>query len=95
MLDDLGVVLAAAGVGFADVVKTTIFLTDMADFQTVNAIYGRRFAGFAGPLHRTGRRACRRAGRSRSRWSPTHRSSRGQFGYVGADPVDRLRDRDH
>ena len=45
VLDNLGAVLAAAGAGFADVVKTTIFLTDMADFQTVNAIYGRRFAG--------------------------------------------------
>jgi len=26
-------------------VKTTIFLTDMGDFQTVNAIYGKRFSG--------------------------------------------------
>jgi 2-iminobutanoate/2-iminopropanoate deaminase len=45
VLDNLGAVLAAAGAGFADVVKTTIFLTDMADFQTVNTIYGRRFSG--------------------------------------------------
>ena len=45
VLDNLAAVLAAAGVSFADVVKTTIFLTDMADFQTVNAIYGRRFSG--------------------------------------------------
>ena len=34
-------VLDAAGLTFADVVKTTIFLADMADFATVNAIYGR------------------------------------------------------
>jgi len=34
-------VLDAAGVTFEDVVKTTIFLADMADFAVVNAIYGR------------------------------------------------------
>ena len=45
VLDNLAAVLAAAGASFADVVKTTIFLTDMADFQTVNAIYGKRFSG--------------------------------------------------
>ena len=45
VLDNLAAVLAAAGASFADVVKTTIFLTDMADFQTVNAIYGKRFPG--------------------------------------------------
>ncbi|MBE0503521.1 MAG: reactive intermediate/imine deaminase [Desulfuromonadales bacterium] len=36
--------LAAAGVGFERVVKTTIFLVDMADFAVVNAVYGRHFA---------------------------------------------------
>jgi len=35
--------LAAAGASFAHVVKTTIFLADMADFAAVNAIYGERF----------------------------------------------------
>ena len=34
-------VLAAAGATLADVVKTTIFLTDLADFSTVNDIYSR------------------------------------------------------
>ncbi len=43
VLDNLGAVLAAAWAGFANVVKTTIFLADMADFATVNAIYGERF----------------------------------------------------
>lgn len=37
--------LAAAGLGFGQVVKTTIFLTDLADFAAVNEIYGRRFEG--------------------------------------------------
>lgn len=45
VLDNLAAVLAAAGVSFANVVKTTIFLVDMADFQTVNALYGKRFSG--------------------------------------------------
>ena len=43
VLANLGAVLAAAGAGFADVVKTTIFLEDMSDFARVNAIYGERF----------------------------------------------------
>ena len=33
----------AAGLGLADVAKTTVFLADMADFATVNAVYGRFF----------------------------------------------------
>ena len=45
-MDNLAAVLAAAGATFADVVKTTIFLTDLADFGTVNAIYGARFGQF-------------------------------------------------
>ncbi|HEY5937726.1 MAG TPA: Rid family hydrolase, partial [Kofleriaceae bacterium] len=40
---NLGSVLAAAGAGWGDVVKTTIFLADMEDFATVNAIYGEKF----------------------------------------------------
>ncbi len=44
VLDNLTAVLAAAGASTADVVKTTLFLVDMADFATVNAIYGKRFA---------------------------------------------------
>lgn len=38
-LRNLSAVLDAAGLTFADVVKTTIFLTDMGDFGAVNAIY--------------------------------------------------------
>ncbi len=43
VLENLGAVLAAAGGSFANVVKTTIFLADMADFAAVNAIYGEKF----------------------------------------------------
>lgn len=45
VLDNLAAVLTAAGAGFADVVKTTIFLTDLGDFAAVNAVYAERFAG--------------------------------------------------
>lgn len=37
-------VLKAADMGFGNVIKTTIFLTNMADFATVNEIYGKSFA---------------------------------------------------
>ena len=40
-LRNLAAVLDAAGLAWADVVKTTIFLVDMADFVAVNAVYGR------------------------------------------------------
>lgn len=43
VLDNLEQVLKSAGMTFADVVKTTIFLTDLADFAAVNAIYATRF----------------------------------------------------
>ena len=38
-LENLKAVLEAAGLSFAHVVKTTIFLTDMADFAAVNEVY--------------------------------------------------------
>ncbi len=41
---NLGALLTAAGYGFDDIVKTTIFLVDLADFATVNEIYGRAFS---------------------------------------------------
>lgn len=41
VLANLTSVLDAAGCSWGDVVKTTVFLVDMADFATVNAIYGR------------------------------------------------------
>jgi 2-iminobutanoate/2-iminopropanoate deaminase len=40
-LKNLTAVLDAAGCTFDDVVKTTLFLADIADFTTVNAVYGR------------------------------------------------------
>jgi 2-iminobutanoate/2-iminopropanoate deaminase len=43
VLDNLSAVLTAAGASFADVVKTTIYLTDLRDFQSVNETYAKRF----------------------------------------------------
>ncbi len=43
VLANLAAVLAAAEAGFANVVKTTIFLKSMDDFAKVNAIYGTHF----------------------------------------------------
>jgi 2-iminobutanoate/2-iminopropanoate deaminase len=40
---NLAAVLAGAGLTFADVVKTTVFLADMKDFQEMNQVYGRFF----------------------------------------------------
>ncbi|HXI45790.1 MAG TPA: RidA family protein [Candidatus Acidoferrales bacterium] len=40
-LKNLTAVLDAAGCTFDDVVKTTLFLADIADFATVNAVYGQ------------------------------------------------------
>ena len=37
----LAAVLDAAGCAFADVVRTTIYLADIADFGAVNGVYGR------------------------------------------------------
>lgn len=44
VLENLKAVLAAAGAGFEQVVKTTVFLKDMADFAAMNAIYAIYFA---------------------------------------------------
>lgn len=41
---NIAAVLEAAGTGFDRVIKTTIFLADMADFAKVNEIYGSRFS---------------------------------------------------
>jgi 2-iminobutanoate/2-iminopropanoate deaminase len=43
VLDNVGAVLKAEGVSFENIVKTTIFLTDLGDFQTVNETYGSYF----------------------------------------------------
>ena len=44
VMKNLTAVLAGAGLTFADVVKTTVYLADMKDFQAMNEVYGRHFS---------------------------------------------------
>jgi 2-iminobutanoate/2-iminopropanoate deaminase len=44
VLENIKAVLQEAGLGFQNVVKTTIFLTKMEDFTTVNEVYARYFS---------------------------------------------------
>ncbi len=43
VLQNLGAVLTAAGCSLSNVVKTTVYLADMADFAAMNEIYAKRF----------------------------------------------------
>jgi 2-iminobutanoate/2-iminopropanoate deaminase len=43
VLENLKAVLEAAGAGFPDVVKTSIFVKDMGQFARINAVYGQYF----------------------------------------------------
>lgn len=43
VMANLSAVLAAGGTGLARVIKTTVFLQDMADFAEMNAVYARAF----------------------------------------------------
>jgi 2-iminobutanoate/2-iminopropanoate deaminase len=43
VLENITMILKAEGLSLRDVVKTTIYLVDLADFQTVNEIYGGYF----------------------------------------------------
>ena len=42
-LTNIGAVLEEAGLGFGDVVKTTVLLKDIADFAAMNAVYAEFF----------------------------------------------------
>ncbi|MGI9861228.1 RidA family protein [Moorella naiadis] len=43
VLANIKAILAAAGAGMEDVVKTTVYIKDMGDFNTVNEVYSRYF----------------------------------------------------
>ena len=45
VMKNLEVILTEAGMNFSHVLKTTIFLSDMALFATVNEVYGKYFSG--------------------------------------------------
>ena len=44
-LKNVGAILAAAGYGYEDVVKTTVLLADIADFGPMNEVYAKFFKG--------------------------------------------------
>lgn len=43
VMRNIGALLGDLGLGYSDIVKTTIFLTDMADYPKVNDVYGSYF----------------------------------------------------
>ena len=43
VLKNVGAILVEADLGYADVVKTTVLLADIADFKAVNEVYARFF----------------------------------------------------
>ena len=45
VMKNVGAILKEAGVGFENVVKTTCFLADMADFAAFNSVYEKYFTG--------------------------------------------------
>lgn len=46
-LQNVQAVLSSAGASLASVIKTTVFLTNMSDFQAMNAVYAGYFEGLA------------------------------------------------
>lgn len=53
VMKNMGAILEAAGVNFGAIVKTTIFLTDLGNFEKVNGIYGEYFNGTLAPARET------------------------------------------
>jgi len=44
-MTNIGSILGDLGLDYDDIVKTTIFLTDIGDFAAVNEVYGNSFTG--------------------------------------------------
>jgi 2-iminobutanoate/2-iminopropanoate deaminase len=61
VMQNLAAVLEAAGASLQTVVKTTVFLADMADFGAMNEVYGRHFGD-----HRPARSTVQAAGLPRN-----------------------------
>ena len=58
VMDNLKEVLAAAGMTFENVVKTTIFIMDMNDFARINTVYANYFTEATAPARETVQVAC-------------------------------------
>lgn len=44
VMDNIGLILGDIGLDYSDIVKTTIFMADMADYATINEIYSGYFS---------------------------------------------------
>ncbi|MBT3561298.1 MAG: RidA family protein [Flavobacteriaceae bacterium] len=53
VLNNIEAVLKEANYDYSDIIKTTIFLTNMEDFNVVNEIYGKRFEKEFAPARET------------------------------------------
>ena len=58
VMENMKAVLEAAGMTFENVVKATIFISNMNDFATINAIYGANFNEKTAPARETVQVAC-------------------------------------
>ncbi len=45
VMNNIGAILTDVGLGYDDIVKTSIFLTDIGDFGAVNEVYAQSFTG--------------------------------------------------
>ncbi|MDN3643572.1 RidA family protein [Lutimonas halocynthiae] len=53
VMHNIGAVLKAAGMDFQNVLKTSIFIKDMNDFQKINEVYGSFFDEATAPARET------------------------------------------
>jgi 2-iminobutanoate/2-iminopropanoate deaminase len=58
VMENLKAVLAAANMTFENVIKSTIFISDMNDFASINAVYGAFFNEKTAPARETVQVAC-------------------------------------
>ena len=58
VMENMKAVLEAAGMGFDNVIKATIFISDMNDFAKINGVYGAYFNEETAPARETVQVAC-------------------------------------
>ncbi len=74
VMKNLSAILEAAGTSLENVVKATIFLVDLGDFQAMNEVYGRQWARSRRRAPRSRLQRCLPARSSRSKLSPPRAS---------------------
>ena len=96
VLKNVGAILAEAGLGYDDVVKTTVLLADIADFAAVNEVYARYFTGETLPARAAFGVAALPLGAAAPDGAPPHRygvsdPAGGATRSLGSFPVPRPR----